>query len=167
MKATKALAFAAALAAFGPASAGVDSYLYWMVAETPTYDANSGKEGPVSYDYAMVSTDGGSTFLTLYGTEGSLETEILDGNTPAYAGFDSTQPFSTFLFRLYDENDSPVGWSTLPYSTAMANGNVFDDPTQGSYAGLYTVSQVVPEPTSGLLLALGGALLALRRRRAA
>ena len=165
MKALKAFAAIAVAASALSASADVDSYLYWMVENTVTYDTKyvSGG-GSVTYDYAMIKISGEDSYLTLYNTGGSLDTDMLDSGTTAAAGFSSSPAFSSFLIELYNESDQKVGWTTLPYSTAMAN-YVYRDPTAAGSTGVFTVSQVIPEPTSGLLLLLGMAGLALRRRR--
>lgn len=177
MKALKAIAAIAVAASALSASADVDSYLYWMVGDADTganvtYDTTyvSGG-GSVDYDYAMIKISGEDSYLTLYNTEGSLGTDILDKGVTAAAGFSSSPAFSSFLVELYaerpeGEDDVMVGWTTLPYSTAMAN-YVYRDPTAAGSTGVFTVSQVIPEPTSGLLLLLGLSGLALRRRRAA
>ena len=122
MKALKAFAAIAVAASALSASADVDSYLYWMVEDAVTYDTTyvSGG-GPVTYDYAMIKISGEDSYLTLYSTEGSLDTDILDKNTPGAAGFSSSPAFSSFLIELYNDADQKVGWTTLPYSTAMAN----------------------------------------------
>ena len=166
MKALKAFAAFAVAASALSASADVDSYLYWMVGDTVTYDTTyvSGG-GSVDYVYAKVSTDGGATYLNLYDTTDSLDTDMLDKGVTGAAGFSSSPAFSSFLIELYNDDDQKVGWTTLPYSTAMAN-YVYNNPTAAGSPSVYTVSQVIPEPTSGLLLLLGLSGLALRRRRA-
>ena len=61
-------------------------------------------------------------------------------------------------------------------STAIPTGNVYEPPATGTQwqpkasdltlAGSGKFTSDIPEPTSGLLLLVGGAMLALRRRRA-
>ena len=60
---------------------------------------------------------------------------------------------------------SDVGDSEVAFGSQNAYSSAFKDATAG-YAGAGWYSQSVPEPTSGLLMLLGMAGLALRRRRA-
>lgn len=168
MKTLKFMLMLAAAAAAGAVRAEVDSYLYWMVSDTATYSYAAGATlsgTPVNYDYAKISADGGSTYLSLYGPGGGdLGADTLDKGADGYAGFASSPAFSSFLVELYlDEYSERVGWATIPYNTAMQYA--FTDITQQKLPNLYTVTQVIPEPTSGVLLLLGMAGLALRRRR--
>ena len=147
-----------------------DSYLYWMVDSGITYSDLAGASlagDPVpldAYSYAKVSTDGGETYLTLYGTGGSQGTDMLDIGQRAYAAFSNDALFTTFLFELYSEDDEKLGWATLARTSAGAY--IFGDPTSQGGDKAYHVSQAIPEPSGGLLLLLGLSGLALRRRRA-
>ena len=168
MKTLKFMLMLAAAAAAGAVKAEVDSYLYWMVSATATYSDAAGGTLPgtqVDYDYAKISADGGSSYLSFYGPGGGdLGVDTLDKGVDGYVGFASSPAFSSFLVELYsDESSERVGWATIPYNTAMQYA--FTDITQQKLANLYTVTQAIPEPTSGLLLLLGMAGLALRRRR--
>ena len=58
-----------------------------------------------------------------------------------------------------------VGSGTVTFGSQNAYSSAFKDATAG-YAGAGWYSQSVPEPTSGLLLLLGMAGLALKRKRA-
>ena len=146
-----------------------DSYLYWLV-DQARYGST-----PVEFNYATIKAvdSENSTLLNLYsgGSDlGSTELEAAGGyssssygapSTGVYAGFSGT-PLS-FLVELWADADSanPVG--SQSYSYAMVS-----DYISGSMTGNGSplrVTEVVPEPTSGLMVLLGMAMLALRRRR--
>ena len=172
MKAIKFIAMFAASLAIGASFADVDSYLYYMLDGTPTWSALagstlSGKNVPVDEDtYTKVSTDGGSSYLTLYSAKGgSAGTDILTYGNTGRAGFSSEVLFPSFLFEVYDAYDQKIGWTTLAYADAA--NYIYSDPREPNGVSVYKVAQLIPEPTSGLLFLLGAAGLALRRRKMA
>ena len=161
----KALASLVVAGAIGAASADL---LYWTVS-APEYDENSGMEGdPVAYTYATVSADGGVSHLKAYNQDGETEFwklyAVKDANTnPTYFGSFDSSTTPSLLVELWD-GGGRIGWKS--YSVASIAESIWPaDSTQGAGGKVLEVSRVVPEPTSGLLLLVGGALLALRRRR--
>ena len=82
-----------------------------------------------------------------------------------YAGSFATSDVSNFLVELWNADGSRAGWQS--YSASSVANSIWQgsNPTSQTGATALVVSAVVPEPTSGMLLMLGGALLALRRRR--
>ena len=171
MKNIKFMAMFAAAVAVGASFAGVDSYLYYMLDNDLTYSNQAGSPlagtaVPVDqYTYAKVSTDGGQTYLTLYGSGGSTGTSELELGKTGIAGFSSTPSFTSFLFEVYDGYDNKVGWTTLAYNSASQY--IYGDPRNPGSASVFHITSLIPEPTSGLLFLLGAAGLALRRRRMA
>ena len=140
-----------------------DSYIYWMVDPGAKYNETAGALSghDVSYTYAMVKLDG--NYLNIYNSDGDTGSKKLAPGVPAYAGIiDTSASYSTFMFELYNGAEM-VGWTTLPYSSAMAD-YIYN--TRSSGFTFYTVSSVTPEPTSGLLLLLGLSGLALKRKKA-
>ena len=127
----------------------------------------------------QITADTGKTFdyAKLYVTDGATATQLeevaSDGESPSAVALHSTDigTYNTSSYSFYVEmfnssnvsvgkgatwnyNDLSkyVGTSFMNTTTAMTEASKFN---MGS----------VPEPTSGLLLLMGGAVLALRRRR--
>ena len=140
---------------------------------------------PVNYA-RMLATDGSDTvILNLYslkdpyatvmygvgkfadvteGIAGPIWADVADYKDPAWS-------FMIELGNLDDSGDEDV-WTPMAYSERatyeelarfIQRGETSDPPFTPWTGGSYTV----PEPTSGLLMLFGGALLALRRQRQA
>ena len=170
MKVVKFMAMFAAAVAVGASFADVDSYLYYMLDSGLTYSelagpSLAGKAVSVDEDsYAKVSTDGGQTYLTLYSAQGgSTGQDMLTYGNTGRVGFSSTPSFTSFLFEVYDGYDKKLGWTTLAYD--KESEFIYDTPSKAGATSVFHITQLIPEPTSGLLLLLGAAGLALRRRR--
>ena len=143
-------------------------YLYWMVDETHDTDQ-------YQFTYATVKA-GDSSYLYLYDQSGNTgdykfyASDVVTGanaglsTSAGYAGLgDGNYSDSTFLFELWNQYDEKVGWKSVSYSAL--SGNIFANTQSGSGSTPYVVSNLVPEPTSGMLLLIGIAGLALRRRK--
>ena len=167
----------AALAAAVALSASAD-LLYWTVSDAK-FDANSGKAGAqAQFAYATISADGGETYLRAYDQNGQTDywklyatgyastMELNDSTGAAYYGAFDSDDVTSLKVELWNASNEKVGWQTYGMSSLMESIWKGDTPG-GSGATAFHATSFVPEPTSGLLLALGGALLALRRRRAA
>ena len=160
-------AFAVA-AAFG-LQAGT---LYWQINNNPNGD-----------DYAAVAVLDGSGELVGYAN-------ILDGDGGEYignivpaedamsemqyaniSGYDSSYKFVVEMLSLNNDNNTwERGWTAgtpMTYSELQAAGYVSNGGISAGSVNSWTSSVSIPEPTSGLLLLVGGSLLALRRKRRA
>lgn len=167
MKSVKLIIAAAAVAIATTAMAEADSILYWMV-DKPTYEDSS-----VAFDHVKIQAVGGGAGSYLYtfnqeGSTGHYETYVKgSGDTTGgiFSGLFDGNNVDYFLVELYDAADSRVAWQRVSYQMAFDNGSI-SSPLAAGGATVYTISQVVPEPTSGILLLLGFAGLALRRKKA-
>lgn len=143
-----------------------DQYLYWMVSDNATVDGETLATGTY---YAKVKADG--QYLNFYASP-EAGASYGDGwatvntafNMPTFAGTFETLPTS-FVVELYNSKDTTaegswVGQATLSWNASnITSGGM----TIANYATA-TAFQSIPEPTSGLLLLLGVAGLALRRK---
>ena len=175
MKKLSMILATAACAAAMTATAAPTSYLYWMV------DVSDKSDYAFSYATVKATDSNGSTsgFLSLYGSGSttSVGDKLASSTYPTagtttgniFAGVDGYGSGSSFLFELWadgaanESKASRVAWGTVSY--AALSGSI-SSAMSTSGDKLYTVtgSQLIPEPSSGLLALLGLAALALRRK---
>lgn len=160
MKLIQKIAFCATLALMGSASA---STLFWQV--------NADAAGPLGWD-----GNGNPTYAVLKATTGTLAEGV------GIAGYDLSEgkvwatdlgtygnsSYSFFVELINASGKVYTQKAATSYDNLLSSGYVsasaLDRPTGALSGGFNGAS--VPEPTSGVLLLVGGALLALRRRRA-
>lgn len=153
-----------------------DSYLYWMVSDSATWDVASAP----SYDTARVgvvdSTGATVGYLNIYNwgeTTGAGSAQIISGIDNEFYANLGTYADSGYSYYIELLNDpTVVGKSTqISYSDAtnyiLASITQTEIPSSATaWAPNFTATSAVPEPTSGMLLLFGLAGLALRRKRA-
>lgn len=160
MKLIQKIAFCATLALMGSASA---STLFWQV---------NTKDDAGTLGYAGNE----ATYAVLYATKAGDTTE----NVVAGYNLNEGKAWATdldkygsseysFFVELLNSSGTPVyKQSAVSYDNLVSSGYVSSSPLSVPTAALSGGfnGAAVPEPTSGILLLVGGALLALRRRRA-
>ena len=163
-----------ALCAF--AAQADDSYLYWMV------NTDDGTAAKFDYDTVQVrayetaaGVDSGN-YLTLYYGNGAAVGGVAVGGDlaisglPFYASLASAMgPSFSYVVELFNDG-AKVGQSeSLLFTEAMAKNYVATVTSTGSFPGMATWSaggfSAAPEPNSAVLLLLGCAALALRRKK--
>ena len=144
--------------------ADADSYLYWMI------DTSS------SYSYAKIRDQTTpNTYLTIYNDLGV--TAVPDGTQVAktyvddaaawgegfYVPVDSVNGTpATFIVELFNSDNKFVSQSVLSYNSDYVYGGGMGLPPSSA---MTFSSFAIPEPSSGLLMLVGCAVLGLRRRK--
>ena len=158
-----------AIALAATAARAEDSYLYWMVS-----GANY-NNSVIDFAYATIKAEDGGSYLNLYepggatsdinalaSTGGGMSSSTDGGAFAKITEYNNSA--TTFLVELWNADDTVVGWQSYSYD---AWKNFVYTSTGAGSASPLTVTAVVPEPTSGLLMLFGLAGLALRRKRRA
>ena len=168
----KKLIFSLALIASAVASAD-DSYIYWMVDSART-----------DYTHARIYAASGDTqnYLTIYdsgfdsaytekagiedGGGSVLQETVADFRANGegfYAALGSNTAADTFIIELWNDSQF-VGQSSLDASSLAQY--VYHGGTSPAPVSMWAPqSFIIPEPSSGLLMLVGCAVLGLRRRR--
>ena len=138
---------------------------YLLDASTVTQSAlvTALRDGGSITDYTALSTFTSTTAAKVSSTS-FTSTTAAGSSLTAY--FAIVQDDYVYISGTKSATASDVGSTSMSFgSQSTTSANVFDSTTSYSSAGWYATASV-PEPTSGLLLLLGMAGMALRRRRA-
>lgn len=141
------------------AVAGFTAYLFDTTTVSQSALVAALRDGGSITDYSAMSTYTTATAAKVAST--SFEQ---DSGKTITAFFAIVQDDYVYISNSKNATTMDIGTATFGFMSQSTNSkNVFDSTTAYSSAGWY---QTVPEPTSGLLLLLGMAGLALRRKRA-
>ena len=164
MKSISKFAVAAAVMLF--ASAASAGTLYWQVDNVDDFA-----------DQLGASTDGYGAELFMYNKDTGVKTSLtddylIDAPTGIQQADITSYTGDQYLFYVelvnYTTGASTEGYK-WHYGDLVSAGYVAfgatDFPTVSATAGAHSNFAAAPEPSSGLLLLMGGAMLALRRRR--
>lgn len=169
----KCIALVVATLSFG---AVADSYLYWLVGDSISLDGQENFTGYSTAKVGVLDSSGVSQgYLNLYGDNGVS----LDGpsvgmtpgdNSPYYANLATAGAGYQFYIELFNDLSESVGRSSeiLAYADALAYATTFglSTPAVPWNVSSFTTA-AVPEPSSALLMLLGCAGLALKRKKQA
>lgn len=171
----KLIALVALATAFGVRA---DSYLYWMVGDSVSMKSGATETTTdfSGYKYAAVgvwnATTGESAgYLNLFGSNGAdLGTTVGMKGSSFYADLASYTDGYSFYIELFNDQGS-VGRSEdlLSYNAAMEYITSFGTatPPTSKWAPSSFTTAAIPEPSSALLMLLGCAGLALKRKKQA
>ena len=179
-------AFAVALCA------NADSYIYWMLPDSPTAEAGLFSDSD-TYSAKIVAIDkagttggaweyGAGDYLTLYYSNGGLGAEVPDStvvsgvkfgdgadNVPYFAKLlsDTTYASWTYFVEIYNGGNIVARSDEVSITQqSIVNMSQITDVPGGKMLIPMTFRPAsVPEPNSALLMMLGCAVLALRRRK--
>ena len=167
----KYIALIAAVVSLG---AFADSYLYWLVGDSITMNGQEFQD----YDTAKVgvidSSGNFKGYLSIYGENATPSYGEKIGmtpgdNSPYYASLGSWGSGYSFYIELFHDSTS-VGRSEeiLEYKGALSYATSFgtSDPAKLWNVASFTTA-AAPEPSSALLMLLGCAGLALKRKKQA
>lgn len=152
---------------------GTDMYLFWMISDNATVSGGGALPADLSGYTARINA-GNDSFLTLYSAlpndGGTSYGTSMDASQAVGYGFErwaNISDYSSGSFMLELLNDTTVAYQSESVSYAalaqyMSSMSGMAAPADAYGFGTFTA---VPEPTSGLLLLLGVAGLALRRKK--
>ena len=178
----KKLIFLSALAALLNASAE-DSYLYWMVPDTATGTGQDGLALSGPYTAKIRAIEGGDwvygagSYLSIYSSvNGGLGPELDNGATVTFGSGADNVPYFVklasavgenwkYFVEIYNSAGIFARSEALPYSEESIVTLAGMGKPGTMLAPAMFIPAAVPEPNSALLMLIGCAVLALRRRK--
>ncbi len=141
--------------------------LLWQVNNNPqnyNYAALIAKNGENEEYVELVDADGNKFSPSVYTAPATSS-----GTGVQYADVSSYNSDWSFYVEMlnYENGEWEQGWTGPTMSYDSLSGYISDGGISAGSVNVWTASVTIPEPTSGLLLLVGGSLLALRRKRRA
>ena len=142
--------------------------LYWQVNNNPqnyNYAALVAVDKSGNEDYVQLVDQDGKPFSTpAYAAPAtSSGTGVQYADVSAYGS-----DYSFYIEMLnWDGSEFTEGWTSPTMTYDSLSNYISDGSISAGSVNAWTASVTIPEPTSGLLLLVGGSLLALRRKRRA
>ncbi len=159
--------------------------LYWQVNPSVSISGDTSKAG-TEWNYASFwavnSEDGTASLVNSYmfnsgsaPTETSyVDTDYLSGSAPAYVNYTASDytGYSFYIELTNKTSDGKVGVARSETFTSDDFGNALQDAANfnANWSSINAIGSgltftAIPEPTSGLMLLVGAAILGLRRKR--
>lgn len=155
-------------------------YIYAMVQDAHYWDYYGRVD--VEFDYVTVKGNDSADYLYLYTPDSSAPLSQMYGSDAGdmkysdgaygsdpegfFVGYDGKGSYTSFLFELWTQTGDYaqlLGQQEVSLAALQAAGAVTSG-TNPSGVTAYRISEVVPEPTGGLLMLLGMAMVALKRK---
>lgn len=153
------------LAVFGLALGVQAGTLYWQLANDSGADyaavaIKNTDSGTVTYAN-LLDSDGGSAIGQVVATADAMsQIQYAD-----LTGYESGYVF--YIEMLSGTSELEQGWTSSEMTYSQLSSYISAGGISAGSVNTWTASVSIPEPTSGLLLLVGGSLLALRRKRRA
>ena len=146
------------------AAAASADYIYAFIGDEEGNGVKDYTGYDVTFDYAtfsLVKSSSPADYLKVNGTANAVFSDDTGSRTAtSFAVGDDSATFNTFVVELW-LNGVSVAWQS--YTSSQIASYIITE-SSGSGDTLY-ITQVIPEPTSALLLLFGLAGLAIRRRK--